>query len=78
MPAKHLELEVEVDEHWAHTRLLLKVRCGSQAHGLATESSDLDTRGVCIPSKAVLFGLERFEQWQSEGGDHVIFSLQSL
>ncbi|MFA5507564.1 MAG: nucleotidyltransferase domain-containing protein, partial [Vulcanimicrobiota bacterium] len=64
--------------HWAHHRLLLRVRSGSQAHGLATPESDQDSRGVCIPPLNYLFGLSSFEQWESEGGDHVIFSLQKF
>lgn len=66
------------EQHWAHQRLLLKVRTGSQAHGLATEDSDEDSRGVCIPTKECLLGLSDFEQWQCEGGDHVIYSLRKF
>ena len=64
--------------HWAHQRLLLKVRSGSRAHGLATSESDEDSRGVCVPPKEFLYGLSSFEQWESEGGDHVVFSLQKF
>lgn len=31
-----------------------------------------------MPPKEFLFGLSSFEQWESEGGDHVIFSLQKF
>lgn len=71
-------MEPEPDSHWAHHRLLLKVRAGSRAHGLHTPESDEDTRGVCVPPKRYLLGLSKFEQWQSEGGDHVIFSLKKF
>lgn len=64
--------------HWAHERLLIKVRAGSQAHGLATEESDEDSRGVCVPTRECLLGLSDFEQWQSDGGDHVIYSLRKF
>lgn len=67
-----------VTDHWAHQRVLFKVLSGSRAHGLDTAESDHDTRGVCIPPKHFLFGLSQFEQWQSEGGDHVLFSLQKF
>ena len=66
------------DNHWAHQRLLIQVRAGSKAHGLDTAESDEDSRGVCIPPKKYLLGLSEFEQWQSEGGDHVIFSLRKF
>ncbi len=64
--------------HWAHDRLLIKVRAGSQAHGLATSESDEDSRGVCVPTRECLLGLSDFEQWQSDGGDHVIYSLRKF
>lgn len=54
------------------------VRAGSRAHGLAGPDSDEDSRGVCVPPKRFLYGLSEFEQWQSEGGDHVIFALQKF
>lgn len=63
------------ETHWCHQRLLLKVRAGSRCHGLAGETSDEDTRGVCLPPARYLYGLSHFEQWESEGRDHVIYSL---
>jgi uncharacterized protein len=71
-------LAPDPNRHWAHDRLLLQVRAGSRAHGLDTPDSDEDTRGFCVPPKRFLYGLSSFEQWQSEGGDHVIFSLQKF
>lgn len=62
-------------DHWCHQRLLLKVRSGSRSHGLATEFSDEDSRGVCLPPPKYLYGLSHFEQWESAGGDHVVYSL---
>ena len=64
--------------HWSWDRLLLKVRAGSRAHGLATPESDEDSRGICVPPKRFLYGLSHFEQWSSDGGDQVIFSLQKF
>ena len=51
------------------------MRSGSRSHGLATEGSDEDSRGVCLPPPKYLYGLSHFEQWESEGGDHVVYSL---
>lgn len=62
-------------EPYGGGRLVLKVVCGSRAHGLSTEESDTDTRGVCIPGGRALLGLSTFEQEESEGGDHVIFAM---
>ena len=55
--------------------LILRTLSGSRAHGLAREGSDTDTRGVCIPPARFLIGLSEFEQHESEGGDHVTYSL---
>lgn len=67
--------KLSVPEHWCHQRLLLKVRAGSRSHGLANETSDEDSRGVCLPLPRFLYGLSHFEQWESVGGDHVVYSL---
>ena len=55
--------------------LILQVRAGSHAYGLAGPHSDQDSRGVCIPPKAALLGLQSFEQWQDEKSDNVVFGL---
>lgn len=56
-------------------RVIYQVVAGSRAHGLDTEESDTDTRGVCIPPAEALLGLTPFEQHESDGGDHVIYAL---
>jgi len=54
---------------------------GSQAYGINTPESDEDIGGVCLPSKEVLYGVEKFEQddkWFDEKGeklDTVIYGL---
>ena len=58
--------------------MLFHVRSGSRSHGLGTAESDEDSRGVCIPPPEYLYGLSHFEQWESEGGDHVVYSLQKF
>lgn len=57
------------------TGLILRVRSGSYAYGLAVATSDEDSRGVCISPKRYLLGLQTFEQHESEGGDHVVYAL---
>jgi predicted nucleotidyltransferase len=56
-------------------QLILRVLAGSRAYGLAGPHSDEDSRGVCIPPKEALLGLQTFEQFQDDKGDHVVFSL---
>jgi predicted nucleotidyltransferase/uncharacterized protein YlaN (UPF0358 family) len=55
---------------------------GSHAYGLNTETSDEDFGGVCLPTKNVIYGIEKFEQddtdWFDEKGtklDKVIYNL---
>ncbi len=63
-----------VAEFWEET-LILKTLSGSRAHGLAREGSDTDTRGVCIPPARFLIGLSKFEQHESDCGNHVTYAL---
>lgn len=64
-------------EFW-ETNLILRTLSGSRAQGLAREGSDTDTRGVCIPPARYLLGLSRFEQHESDGGDHVTYALSKF
>jgi uncharacterized protein len=64
-----------VKESFWEAGLILRVLAGSRAHGLATEASDTDTRGVCIPPARYLVGLCSFEQHSDESGDHVVYAL---
>jgi uncharacterized protein len=56
-------------------QLILQVLAGSQAYNLAGPQSDRDTRGICMPPKESLIGLQTFEQHQDEKGDNVVFGL---
>lgn len=49
------------------TNLIYEVVIGSQAYGLSTKDSDLDTCGVCIPPRRYLLGLASFEQHVAHG-----------
>ncbi len=62
------------DPFW-ETGLILRVRTGSRAYGIAMDSSDEDSRGVCVLPQRFLLGLDEFEQHESERKDHVTYSL---
>ena len=62
------------DAFW-ETGLILRVRTGSRAYGIALDSSDEDSRGVCVLPRRFLLGLDEFDQHESEGKDHVTYSL---
>jgi predicted nucleotidyltransferase len=47
----------------ANDGTVLRVRTGSQTHGISTESSDRDEMGVCIEPQAYVIGLKKFEQY---------------
>ena len=65
------------DQFW-ETNLILRVLAGSRSHGLATSTSDTDTRGVCIPPARYLLGLSSFEQHEDAKGDHVVYALSKF
>ncbi len=50
---------------------------GSQAYGLAIETSDVDKKGITIPDIEYYFGMKEFEQ-QEYGKDEVIYSLKKF
>lgn len=58
--------------------LIYRVLSGSRAYGLEGPDSDEDTRGVCIPPKEYLIGLEGFEQYEDETHNHTVFGLAKL
>lgn len=58
--------------------LIYRVLSGSRAYGLDHPGSDEDTRGVCIPPKECLLGLEGFEQHEDETHNHTVFGLAKL
>ncbi|MGE0711965.1 MAG: nucleotidyltransferase domain-containing protein [Planctomycetota bacterium] len=62
-------------EPFWETRRILVVRGGSHAYGLATPTSDLDLRAVCVPPRSVLLGIERFEQHTHPERDEITWSL---
>lgn len=64
-------------EPFWEANLIYRVVIGSQAYGLATTQSDLDTCGVCIPPRRYLLGLTPFEQHVAHGDerDTVVYAL---
>jgi len=59
--------------------LIYKVIHGSHAYGLSTPESDVDLRGICIPSKEYfLTHHKRFEQFEDKENDTTIFNLQKF
>jgi len=54
---------------------------GSQAYGTNTPESDEDFGGICMPSKRVLYGLDKFEgeeNWTDEQGNKIDKSIYVL
>jgi len=65
------------NEFW-ETRLILKCYAGSYSYGTNTPESDEDFRGICIPPKNFLLGLDNFEQKEFNDRDEVIYSLKKF
>ena len=64
---------------WLQQRTVLLVRHGSHAYGLATETSDLDIKGVAIPPSEYFLGfLKRFEQAESKEPDMSIYDIRKF
>jgi len=57
---------------------ILKVRTGSHCHGTAMPTSDVDTRGVCIPDESYFLGLNHFEQYEDKENDTVIYGIDKF
>ncbi len=70
-----------VDKDWTIDALksqnLIVLECisGSHAYGLATETSDVDIKGVFLPPKAYFYGLDHIEQVSDARNDTVYYEL---
>jgi len=53
-------------QDWLEDRIILKVYGGSHSYGTNTPTSDIDVRGVCIPPKNYIIGIDNFEQHESK------------
>ncbi len=54
---------------------------GSQAYGTNTPESDEDIGGICLPSRNVIYGINKFEQddnWVDENGEKVDKTIYGL
>ncbi len=66
-----------MEEFW-NKNLIYKSYVGSHAYGTNIVGSDEDFRGICIPPKNYLLGLDKFEQKEISGSDEVIYSLEKF
>lgn len=58
----------ETNLDWLEKRIILLAPTGSAAYGTATENSDEDYKGVCIPPIDYYLGLEAFNEYNNVGG----------
>ena len=59
-------------------RLIYLTISGSHAYGVATPTSDLDIRGICLDAPEELLGLSSFEQIDNRETDTVIYGLKKF
>lgn len=64
-------------EKFVRANLIYETVVGSTAYGLNTPESDIDIKGVTIPTKEYYFGMKVFKQ-QDCGKDHVVYSLKKF
>lgn len=53
---------------WLEESTILLAVTGSHAYGTATEESDMDYKGVCIPPPSFYLGLDSFNEYNTTGG----------
>ena len=59
-------------KQWAKEHLLHKIVAGSHLYGTARPDSDIDIRGVCSMPAECIYGLTRFDQYQSQDGEDIV------
>ena len=64
-------------EEFVNKNLIYNVVCGSNSYGLNTATSDVDKKGITIPTRDYFFGLKTFEQ-QELSPDETIYSLHKF
>jgi|GEM_PF-3293362 len=57
---------------------ILVVRTESHCHGTSLPTSDIDTRGVAIPTQDYFYGLKNFEQYEDKENDVVIYGFKKF
>lgn len=66
-------------EAFVTDELIFMTIAGSHMYGMATEESDIDKRGVCVPPKNVVMGFARvFNQQEFPNEDTTVFSLMKF
>lgn len=53
---------------WLQSHTILLGRVGSHAYRTATETSDLDFKGICVPPADYFLGLKSFDGYDKSGG----------
>lgn len=62
------ELNLPNNLPWLEENTIILAPTGSHAYGTATEDSDTDYKGVCIPPVEYYLGLESFNEYNNTGG----------
>lgn len=68
---------IRTNEHLGDRVILLGL-AGSYAYGTNVEGSDIDVRGIALNRKSDLLGLTRFEQYEDDATDTVIFAFNKI
>jgi len=76
MQHEHVLATIIQQEPFLRDHLILLVVAGSRGYGLATETSDLDMRGIAFAPLSAVYGLDVYEQTILAEPDTVIYSLR--
>ena len=68
---------IHTNEHLGRHVILLGL-AGSYSYGTNIETSDIDIRGIALNQKSDLIGLTRFEVYEDENTDTVIYALNKI
>ena len=67
---------------WLKDSLIFLAKHGSVAYGLNTPTSDLDIKGVCVPTERYFYGMSKFEQTEfkdlSKNVEGVVYEIRKF
>ena len=60
---------------WLNDRIILEAYAGSKVYGTETKDSDVDLRGVAVPPRSYIYGLNNFKNSVEKDPDRTIYSI---
>jgi len=71
-----MHIKENMDIHkWLNDRVILEAYAGSKVYGTETKDSDVDLRGVAVPPRSYIYGLNNFKHSVEKEPDRTICSI---